>query len=31
MVMYAMCALLAVGLIADLLVKAVDKRHHMAE
>jgi MFS family permease len=31
MVMYAMCALLAVGLVADLLVKAVDKRHHMAE
>jgi len=31
MVMYAMCGLLVVGLIADLLVKAVDKRHHMAE
>ena len=31
MVMYAMCGLLIVGLIANLLVKAVDKRHHMAE
>ncbi len=31
MVMYAMCGLLVVGLIANLLVKAVDKRHHMAE